>query len=204
MTTINPRMLGTLDLKNVDRVVLPASLLPQAKQQSRVKYSEDDEDIKNRVARAIAWVEANADLQINPAAWEWSLAGIPRPSWGYPWWYGASPLDLPVRPVISVTVLDGAGDNVTQYWQLSSRTDAAGVKRSALTRVDVAVSQWPVTVTMQTGYPTLDAMPPLIIDAVLRYAAHLYENREATAAQQLYTAPDFARSVLGPLWQPRV
>lgn len=203
---MTPYIVGDLVRKNLDADVMPAAWLELAKAQMRVKFTDDDPLIRAYIAQAIEWLEVNADLCVNPQNWEWSFGHVnmAQRACACDWWYGGAPMHLPKRPVSSFTIKDGTDADVSAYWQTIRQQDATGIVDTLLQRVDVSVTTWPVTVAMTCGFPTPQDVPSLIQNAVLRYTAYLYENREAIQGAAFYAAPDFARTILGPLWVPRV
>jgi uncharacterized phiE125 gp8 family phage protein len=200
-------IVGNLRRTNVDLTVQSEGLLLRAKKQMRVQFADDDSVITDMLSQAIQWVEVNADICINPQTWEWSFGNVneqARYCYCNDWWYGLAPLALPKRPVSSFTMTDGQGADIKSYWQETVQQDSTGITETLLQRVDVAVSTWPLKLTMQCGFTTPTDMPMIVANPVLRYTAYLYENREAIQGAQFYTAPEFTASILGPLWVPRV
>lgn len=205
---MRPYIVGNLVRDNVELALLPGALLSDAKAQMRVKFNDDDTLISGMIQRAITWVEANAELSINPQTWSWEVPAqqypYTRDDWCYCWWYGWEPLPLPRRPVQTFTIVDGDGNSVSGDYTAIKQQDTTGITETKLRRTTNASAAWPAKITMQCGYATKADLPVMVADAVLRYTAYLYENREAYQGVQFHEMPDFAPSILGPLWVPRV
>jgi hypothetical protein len=58
-------------------------------------------------------------------------------------------------------------------------------------------------VTIPSGYADAAALDPGIADAVLRYTAHLYENREILVPGSEAQSPGWTADVIATYWMPR-
>jgi hypothetical protein len=153
-----------------DRFVIPQGLLPYAKDQSRIRFCDDDRYIVELCARAIEEFEQHSGMQIHPGSWQWkfSLAD-----------WGCCPSD-PARmlcrfsPVTTMTVIDGATPPIDVTASYAITTDT-------ISGVEINYLEGPAgagTATLSVGYATADAIPPGIRDKLVKLAAHRYEYRE--------------------------
>ena len=173
-----------------DMAVLPAELLPIAKSHLRVDGTYDDAYITMTIARAINWFERATNVSVNPVTWVW------EPSEDK---FCNDIATVPVTPVRSMTVADADDTDVTSSYSLITMS-THGVMLYGIegTHFDG------MAVTLPSGYETADAIDPGITDAVLRYTAHLYENREILVPGQQEQSPGWMTDVVSTYWVPRV
>jgi hypothetical protein len=146
----------TVSVTSVDRDVLPAALLPMAKFHIRLDPTGDaavdtqqDDFIKSLIARAIGHLQDKLEVTINPTEVEWTPAAAD---------FSGGQATVPVRPA-----------------------DGAALKWSSIHGVPIQIyagAEEGVAVTLSAGYADLDALPPTLLDLVLRMTSVLYEHRE--------------------------
>ncbi len=171
----------------LDRVALPAALLPIAKSHLRIEGTYDDVYITDALGRAISWFERVTQVSVNKVTWTWS------PDFGS-FKNGIAP--VPVSPVNSFSV-DAGGDVSADFSLVSMSTHGVGL----FGLVGTFVSS--MKVSIPSGYADLAALEPGITDALLRYTAHLYENREILVMGTEALSPDWMNSVISTYWMPR-
>ena len=172
----------------LDRTVLPAALLPIAKSHLRVDGSYDDAYITDVIKRAINWFERVTNVSVNPVTWSWSpdqrsfCNGLAT---------------VPVSPVNQFTV-DAGGDVSADYAITTMSTHGIGLYALSGAWVDG------MSVSIPSGYADETELDPGITDAVLRYCAHLYENREILVLGTDAQTPGWMTDVISTYWMPRV
>ena len=171
-----------------DTAVLPAALLPLAKSHLRVDGSYDDAYITQAIGRAINWFERVTNVSVNPVTWTWS------PAQGA---FHNGFAQVPVSPVNTFTV-DAGGDVSADYAITTMSTHGVGLYALAGSWVDG------MAVSIPSGYADLTALDFGIADAVLRYTAHLYENREILVPGVEAQSPGWMTDVISTYWMPRV
>jgi uncharacterized phiE125 gp8 family phage protein len=172
-----------------DLVALPTALLPIAKSHLRVDGTYDDAYITDAIKRAINWFERATNVSVNKVTWTWSpdlddfCDGVAR---------------IPVSPVNSFTVSDGGAVDISSSYVLETMsTHGIGLFRL----VGAFVSG--MKVAMPSGYADADTLDAGITDIVLRYTAHLYENREILVMGTEAQSPGWTTDVIATYWMPR-
>jgi len=173
----------------LDLMVLPRGLLSDAKGHLRIDGTWDDYTVVQTIARAIGWFERETGVSINAATYTWKptvdefIDGMAR---------------VPVSPVNSWTAAIGATDATSSY-AIESDT-LHGVQ------IENLVGAWAsgLTVIIPSGYTSVAAIDPGIVDAVFRYTAHLYEHREILVAGSEAQTPGWMDNVIATWWKPRL
>jgi hypothetical protein len=171
----------------LDRAALPTALLPLAKSHLRVDGSYDDVYITDAIKRAINWFERVTNVSVNPVTWTWT------PDSGN---FCNGLAQVPVSPVNSFTV-DADGDISDGYTITAMSTHGVGLYVMAGEFAD------DMAVSIPSGYADADELDPGITDAVLRYTAHLYENREILVMGTEAQSPGWMTDVISTYWVPR-
>jgi uncharacterized phiE125 gp8 family phage protein len=173
-----------------DLAALPAGLLAQAKGHARIDSDADDALITSMIARAIAHHEDRLEVTINPTTVEWTPTAND---------FGELGADVPVRPVSEMTATAGdppvdvsADYSIELKWPVGIH----GVPILLLTGAATTL-----TLTLTCGYADQNALPPQLLDRVLRDTAHLYEHREILIPGKEYRAPDLETD--GTWWTPK-
>jgi hypothetical protein len=163
----------SIKLVTQDLTALPTALLADAKQHMRIDWTYDDEFVKSVLARAIGRFEQINGVGLNVATYEWSPADVEFRN-------GRAP--VPVTPVTDFTAETTATPDATASYTIT--TDSVfGVP---LLYLNGAFASG-LVLTLQTGFA---ALPPPVLDIVLRNAAHLYEHREILVPGIEFVAPD--------------
>ena len=171
----------------LDRITLPAMLLPLARAHLRVDGNYDDAYITDAIKRAINWFERVTNVSVNPVTWTWTPAeknfcnGLAQ---------------VPVSPVNSFTV-DADGDISAGYTVTAMSTHGVGLYVMAGEFADG------MAVAIPSGYADADELDPGITDAILRYTSHLYENREILVIGTEAQSPGWMTDVISTYWMPR-
>jgi uncharacterized phiE125 gp8 family phage protein len=172
-----------------DLAVLPAGLLPIAKSHLRVEGTYDDAYITMTIARAINWFQRATNVSVNPVTWVWTPAEEK---------FCGGIATVPVTPVSGMTVADADDADITADYSLITMSTHGvmlyGIEGSYLAGM---------AVTLPSGYATFDLIDPGITDAVLRYTAHLYENREILVPGTDAQTPGWMTDVISTYWVPR-
>ncbi len=171
----------------LDRGALPTALLPLAKSHLRVDGTYDDVYITDAIKRAINWFERVTNVSVNPVTWTWT------PDGGN---FCNGLAQVPVSPVNSFTV-DADGDVSAGYTITAMSTHGVGLYVMAGEFADG------MHVEIPSGYADADELDPGITDAVLRYTAHLYENREILVPGTEAQSPGWMTDVISTYWVPR-
>jgi hypothetical protein len=172
-----------------DWTTLPTALLPLAKAQLHITFTDDDAQITRQIASAISYFEKFNGLQIFGAAVAWSP--ILELGWSaYP---------TPVQPVRSFTVLVDTVDVSTEY-ELRQRS---AVEPVYLVKLDGTAFPAAAVITLQAGYDDASKIDPSIVDVILRVTAALYENRESISATAIDQVPFWLNDLMGGHWIPR-
>lgn len=177
-----------------DRAALPLALLPLAKSQSRIDYSDDDELIKSLLARAIARFQEENGVTVNPSTFTWTPAAADFALDDN----NAEAADLPVRPVTAAIVTIPPATLSADYSIALKWDGIYGVPIQQL----VGPAAADLSIALTAGYADLAALPDAVQDTVLRHTAFLYEYREITLPDQPYNSPDLARNATW--WMPRI
>jgi len=169
-----------------DWTVLPAAMLATAKVHARVDHSTDDPFITDAIGRAIGGLEQRNDVLINPTTYVWKPAASE---------FCNGRARIPYTPVLSFTA--AAGGDVSANYVIE--TDAIhGAKPQYLVGSYIAG----LVVTCTAGFATAAAVPPRMVDRIMRLTAHLYEHREILAPDQPFAMPDLELDATD--WMPRV
>lgn len=186
--------MSTIGLRSIDRATLPPLIMPLLKSHCRVEFSRDDEYLKQVAARAIDLFERLTGAGIFGRVYDWSVAMSEGQAAGSAWrWPG------PVVPFTGFTAMDGSVDVSAEYLITAETSDIIGptwLERAAGQPAAVP------TLTAKSGYATVEAVPPGVLDFVLRAGAWLYEYREAgmmPGADMLA----YGNSLLAAQWRPR-
>jgi len=172
----------TVNIVMQDFAALPAELLPLVKQHCRVDHNSDDALMTSIIARAIARFEQANEVTVNPTAITWTpkLADFKN---------GAA--TLPVRPATLATPI--ADYAVVLKWDSIHGIPILALEGAAADGLSVE---------LLCGYPDADAIPPAVLDEVLRSAAHLYEHREILVpGGKDFVSPDLAKDKTW--WMPK-
>ena len=176
----------------VNLTVLPGDLLTLAKSHMRVDGTYDDVYITQALARAINWFERQTQISVNPVTWIWTPAATR---------FCDGAAAVPVTPVNSFTVSDGAAVPADISASFTLRTTSTyGIALYYLAGVHVTG----MAVTIPSGYDDADLIDAGIVDAVLRYAEHLYQNREILVPGSEAQTPGWMTADIATFWKPRV
>lgn len=179
-----------IKIKTKDFAALPTALLSKAKSQMRVDGSYDDTAIGDMIARAIDWFERSTRVSVFGTQYEWA----PDEADFY-----NNVITIPISPVGTWSAKDGAAADVTSSFTITTMS-THGVGIYALNGAYVSG----VVFTIQSGYADLATLPFGVADAVLRYAAHLYDNREILVPGSQIATPGWTTDVLSTFWMPHV
>jgi len=172
-----------------DVAVLPTALLPLAKEHMRIDSTIEDNFIKSVLARAIDWFERYTNVTLAPSTYEWT------PDWDD--FTANSVARFTETPVDEVTAVIGSDDVTASYSVSTMSTHGVGIY--ALN------GAWAsgLVVTFKSGYADIATMPGGVLDAVLRYSAHLYEHREILVPTVQASSPGWLTDVISTYWLPR-
>jgi uncharacterized phiE125 gp8 family phage protein len=175
-----------------DSNVLPNGLLSIVKSHLRVSSTFDDDYIKSAIARAIAWFETSTDTLVNPVELQW--------------WPDSDSFNsetnlalIPETPVIDFTVADANNIDVSANYSLISMS-TKGVGWYSLKGAFVS----DMSMTFTSGYESVSDIPAGVLNVILLYTGHLYENREMLVAGNLNAVPGWLTHVIAPWWKPSV
>ncbi|HXD04883.1 MAG TPA: head-tail connector protein [Burkholderiaceae bacterium] len=184
----------TIKRTTINTGALPLLLLPTMKAQARVEHARDDALITGHTAAAIAMVERQCNVSLNPAVYEvttdelaWSSIprGTSRASW-----------QLPLNNVRSFVVTNGADDISADFelWQ----QDFGGSASAYVTAAGSSLMNTAALLTLTVGVLTPPALSPAFLSVIGRMVASMYENREANSALWV----DGFAAELFSMWRP--
>ena len=164
--------------------------LDEVKAHLRVTSTAEDALIAGYFAAALAAIDGKSGftgMAVIEQTWDWKIDSFPC---------DGKPLKFPLAPLKSVTSITYVGDDGSD---VTLSTDIYSVDPDSLPgRINLKYGQvWPsarcqanaVTVRAVCGYENAAAVPEPIKSALKLYTGHLYNNREATAAQKLEQIP---------------
>lgn len=192
-------MTAVRDSYDID--VLAAAMVPMLKAQSRIVRTDEDDQVQEIIARSIGRIERQCDIAIAPQVWTWT----PRASGALIAWNVNTEWVLslvPVRGVASMTAKDSADVAFTDFTLRGINFEQGAFAELHVTRPNgIQVDD---VFTIEAGWADPYDMPPELRDTVIRYAAALWENREAWATQNVGTVPEWVTEALGIFWVPKV
>jgi hypothetical protein len=172
-----------------DYATLPAAILPLAKEQLRIDFTDDDATITRQIGAAISYFEKFTGQQIFGAEVAWT----PLLELGW------SAYPTPVQPVRSFTVLVESVDVSAEY-ELRARS---AVEPVYLAKIDGTAFPAAAAITLQAGYDDAATIDPSILDVILRVTAALFEHRESISAISIEQVPFWLNDLMGGHWIPR-
>jgi len=181
--------MSAIKIKTKDFAALPTALLATAKSHMRVDGTFDDATIKSMVARAIDWFERVTGVSVFATDYEWSPDATD---------FCNSVARVPMTPVNDGTTAKVGADDVTANYTVTTMS-THGVGIYALNGAFASG----LVVTVKSGYADEATLPPGVLDAVLRMAAHLYDNREILVPGTQMATPGWMTDVISTYWMPR-
>ena len=173
----------------LDRSALPAALLDIAKSHMRIDGNYDDAYIADAIKRAISWFERVTNVSVNPVTWVWSPGQCD---------FVNRLATVPVSPVNSFTVTATDLTDLSANYTIETMS-THGIGLFSLLGGYAAG----MIVSIPSGYADADVLDPGIEDAVLRYTAHLYENREILVGNTEVLSPGWMTNIISTYWYPR-
>lgn len=181
--------------------VLAVAMLPLLKAQSRIDNDDEDTQAQEIIARAIGRVERQCGIAIAPQEWAW----IPRAEGSLLPWSGATKWrlsEIPVRGVGSMTAVDGGGVAFTDFTIHGNQLQGAFAPLYVTRPAGINVGD---TFTILAGWEDPADMPAELRDTLVRYAATLWEHREAWQLSAVTSdVPEWVTEALGIFWVPVV
>jgi uncharacterized phiE125 gp8 family phage protein len=178
-----------IKIKTKDYAALPTALLPKAKAQARVDGSYDDAIITDMIARAIDLFERETGVSVFVTQYEWAPDQAD---------FCNNVATIPFSPVNTMTAKDGANVDVSSSYSFTTMSQF-GVMIYKLNGAWIDG----VVFTIESGYAAA-ALPPGVLDVVMRVTAHLYDNREILVPGTQMMVPDFLRVAMATYWMPHV
>lgn len=203
----------------LDAMALPTEMLPLAKSHMRVLFSDDDDYITRLLSGTIDLFERLTGFWVTASTITWvpddSAGGNGSGGGGLLWGScvsceagicssdGASP-ELPFGPANAVTAKDKDGVDVSgNYLILGNQgTGQYTPQRLGMKQTGLVDQTAPIDFTFTVGFADLDALPPSLLNLILRMTAWLYEQREMAAMEGVDVMP-YANSLLSGWWVPR-
>lgn len=167
---------------------LPQNLLVLAKSHLRIDGIYDDAYVTDALKRAISWFQRVTGVSVNPITWTWTPDADS---------FCDGAATVPVSPVTDFGVTANSSDITDSYDLTTLSTHGVGLfqlKGSFATGMVVDIT---------SGYADANALDPGITDALLRYTAHLYENREILVPGTDAQTPGWMLDVIATYWMPR-
>jgi uncharacterized phiE125 gp8 family phage protein len=190
----------TTDRVSYDVMTLAAAMLPLLKDQSRITRTDEDTQATEIMARAIGRVERECGIAIAPQEWTWTPRAIGTPAvWNATTEWRLS--EVPVRGVAGMTAEDAAGVAFVDFDLVGNREQGAFAELHVTRPAGVQAGD---VFTIEAGWDDPADMPAELRDTLVRYAASLWEFREAWATTNVDTVPEWVTAALGVFWVPRV
>ena len=186
------------DRVSYDVMTLAVAMLPLLKAQSRITRVDEDEQATEIMARAIGRIERECGIAIAPQEWTWTPR-LTSTVWNATTEWTLS--EVPVRGVAKMIATASDGSTRTDFDLIGN------AEQGAFARLHVVFPEgMPVGMVMdiEAGWDDPAEMPPELRDTIVRYAASLWEFREAWATQNVDTVPEWVTAALGGFWVPRV
>jgi hypothetical protein len=181
---------------SVNYTTLPRQLLPQAKMHCRVQHDDEDEFLISVIAKAISHFEIKTETKVFEAEYRWTPSVVNAT--------GGANLS-PVSPVISFRAygppippaLDPTDISPLYSFETNSITDGTG------TYYLVGPASGLQSMKIMTGYASVSAIPPGIVDRILTLTSTYFENRELFIPSGQFLNPLAAAQDLAGWWVPR-
>jgi len=194
-----PSRTPRLERINYSDAGIVAALLPAFKAQSRITDPLDDAEAKSVLGRAINFVEIRSGIVIAAATFLWVpiYAGAP---------FDVSHLPVPVRG-LTTFMADREGVDVSdEYWLTGNAMNDYAMVIMSREGGFYPGDNFVLEAGLPRNYDTDTPLPiaPALVDVVLRYAAYLWEFREAaTLGQAANLTPDWFNESIAIFWVPR-
>lgn len=172
----------------VDYTTLPTALLPNAKAQSRVTHTHDDQFLTDTLARAIDQFERFSGRHVFAAEVLWTLTGSS---------FTDSRVRSVVQPIVSFSAQ--AGGDVSADYAAEAEGSFGGTQIWFIR----GAYQAGLSFSIVTGYDDAADIPPGILDVVLKMTAYRYENREQLVPGGQMLTPNWLEHELAAYWVPR-
>lgn len=180
---------------------LALAMLPLLKAQSRIDRDDEDAQAQEIMARAIGRVERQCGIAIAAAEWAWTprTAGMLMPWSGMTKWRLS---EIPVRGIASVTGADAGGVAFSNFTLHGNTMQGAFAPVYVTREGGIQVGD---VFTVLAGWDDPADMPPELRDTLVRYAATLWEQREAWQNSSVTSdVPEWVTEALGIFWVPVV
>lgn len=178
---------------------LATALLPMLKAQSRIDRADEETQAQEIIARVIGRVERQCGIAIAPQAYAW-MPRDPTQRIAQVGWDVWRDVPVPVRGFTEITGTDV--DSGTLTLTLRGDVDQLRFGRAWVERQPSGMQPSDL-LTIKAGYTTAEAVPPELRDTLIRYAAALWENREAWG-NNVDVMPEWVTEALGIFWVPEV
>ena len=173
---------------SADWDTLPNELLAAMKQHLRVDNTFDDVFIEDAIRRAIDHFQRVTEITVFATEYLWEPDA--------PGWCGGT-IRSPITPINDFAAEADGSDVSADY----------GFSTNSLHGVLIYYLHGPyaagVGLTLTSGYPSADLVPPGMRDVIFRLAATLFENREILVPSGQFLTPGWLEQVMGPYWLPR-
>ena len=171
---------------SIDYQTIPADLLPEFKGHLRILDNVEDDTILLYLAGAIDAISTYGDRDIFKTEYEYERI-FDRSASPAPFWRCGR------QDIFDVQVVTDQGVDNTQYYTVD--------KHLGYFMPTIAVGD---KVAFSAGYIAGDEVPPNLRTILYRYAAHLFENREAINVGDPKHLPDWVDYALASIWVPRI
>lgn len=171
--------------------------LSDVKAHLRVTHSDEDALITGLSVAAVRAVEARGGLALMPQQWRLTLDAVPEDT-----------LFLSLSPVTAIDDVAVIGGEGTPQSVAAALYDAVLGPHARIR----PAGPWPlpspaiggVRVDFTAGYADAEDVPEELKQAVLLFAAHLYETREAAGETRIYTFPQTVDALIAPFREVRL
>lgn len=195
MPSITPR----LERINYSDAAIVDALLPAFLAQSRITDPADESEARSVLGRAINFVEIRSGIVIASATFLWVPIYLGSP-------YQVNHLPIPVRGTTSFIAEREGVDVSDQYWITGNALNDYSAMYLSREGGFYAGDNFILEAGFQRNYDPALPIPtaPALVDVILRYAAYLWEFREAaTLGQAANLTPDWFNESIAIFWVPR-
>lgn len=191
--------MSAADRVSYDVMALAAAMLPLLKAQSRIERADEETQATEILARAIGSIERQCGIAIAPQEWTWTPRLVST-VWNATTEWALS--EVPVRGVAKMIATAADGSTRTDFELIGNAEQGAFAALHIVFPEGMPVG---TVMEIEAGWDNPADMPPELRDVIVRYAASLWEFREAWATgSAVDTVPEWVNASLGSFWVPRV
>jgi uncharacterized phiE125 gp8 family phage protein len=159
--------------------------LDMVKSQSRITHTLDDALLQGYITSARDYLQIVTRRQFVAATLQWT--GFQHP-------LGLVTLDAP--PLVSVSQVATLAGNIATILDPTAYVALTHTEPGQVALLSAPSLLTPIRVTYVAGWPSPEAMPPSLRQAMLLLIAHWYEHREASTMERMMCLPYALESLI--------